>query len=105
MSERALTDREKQTLDCVGRGLTNKELATEMGITEGTAKAYVMRVRVKDPMHRNRYAMCQTRLAEQLDAWRVAWQSPMRMMLPACWDELEGILNPPRLPAPPTDPL
>jgi len=39
-----LTDREREVLAGLGRGLSNAELATELGITEPTAKTHVSRV-------------------------------------------------------------
>ena len=39
-----LTDREKEVLALVGRGLANKEIAYELGITERTARTYVSNI-------------------------------------------------------------
>ncbi len=39
-----LTDREKDVLRLLGRGLSNKEIATELGITERTARTYVSNI-------------------------------------------------------------
>jgi DNA-binding NarL/FixJ family response regulator len=36
-----LTTREREVLVCIARGLSNKSIATEMGLTEGTVKGYV----------------------------------------------------------------
>lgn len=42
-----LTDREREVLTGLGRGLSNAELAAELGITEPTAKTHVSRVLAK----------------------------------------------------------
>ncbi|MFC4224883.1 response regulator [Lysinibacter cavernae] len=39
-----LTDREREVLRCLGKGLTNSEIATELYISENTAKTHVSRV-------------------------------------------------------------
>lgn len=39
-----LTDREKDVLRCLGRGLSNKEIAAELFITERTARTYVSNI-------------------------------------------------------------
>ena len=39
-----LTDREKEVLALVGRGLANKEIAYELGITERTARTHVSNI-------------------------------------------------------------
>ncbi|WP_238739310.1 response regulator [Pseudomonas putida] len=38
---KALTDRERQTLELIARGMSNKLIAREMGLSEGTVKIYV----------------------------------------------------------------
>ena len=42
-----LTDRERDVVTALGRGLTNAELASELAITEATAKTHVSRVLAK----------------------------------------------------------
>ena len=37
----ALTEREEQTLSLIGTGLSNKQIARELGISDGTVKIYV----------------------------------------------------------------
>ncbi len=39
-----LTDREKDVLRCLGRGMSNKEIAAELFITERTARTYVSNI-------------------------------------------------------------
>jgi DNA-binding NarL/FixJ family response regulator len=36
-----LTGRERDVLACLGRGLTNRQIAADLGLTEGTVKVYV----------------------------------------------------------------
>lgn len=38
---KALTERERQTLELIARGMSNKLIAREMGLSEGTVKIYV----------------------------------------------------------------
>jgi two-component system nitrate/nitrite response regulator NarP len=40
-AHRALAPRERQLVDFVRRGLRNREIAAELGVTEGTVKAYL----------------------------------------------------------------
>ena len=46
-AEIALTPREQEVLDCLGRGLPNKLIAQALGITEATAKFHVSAVYAK----------------------------------------------------------
>jgi len=39
-----LTDREREVFDCLGEGLSNRQIATRLGIGENTAKTHVARV-------------------------------------------------------------
>jgi DNA-binding NarL/FixJ family response regulator len=39
-----LTERELEVLALVGRGLSNKEIATDLGITERTARTHVSNI-------------------------------------------------------------
>lgn len=41
------TPRERQVIECVGRGLPNKLIANELGISEATAKVHVKTVIIK----------------------------------------------------------
>lgn len=43
----ALTDREREVLTCVARGLSNAEIAGDMHISESTAKTHLKRVLMK----------------------------------------------------------
>jgi DNA-binding NarL/FixJ family response regulator len=44
---RALTDRELEVLTCLGRGLSNADIARELSLSEATVKSYVSRMLVK----------------------------------------------------------
>ncbi|OLF11347.1 response regulator [Actinophytocola xanthii] len=44
---RELTDRELEVMSCLGRGLSNAEIATELCLSEATVKSYVSRMLVK----------------------------------------------------------
>jgi DNA-binding NarL/FixJ family response regulator len=41
---RLLTPRQIQVLELVGRGLTNRQIASELGVTEGTVELHVTAV-------------------------------------------------------------
>lgn len=43
----ALTPRERDVLTCLGRGLSNQEIAAELGMAEATAKTHVGRILAK----------------------------------------------------------
>jgi DNA-binding NarL/FixJ family response regulator len=51
-----LSSREHQVYALVGRGLCNKEIARELGISDGTVKLHVHRILQKLGMH-NRYGI------------------------------------------------
>jgi len=44
---RDLTERERDVLACLGRGLSNADIATELHLSEATVKSYVSRMLVK----------------------------------------------------------
>jgi DNA-binding NarL/FixJ family response regulator len=52
-----LTPREYQVAMLVARGLTNKEIAHRLGVTEGTVKLHVHNI-LRKLGARNRYALC-----------------------------------------------
>jgi DNA-binding CsgD family transcriptional regulator len=51
-----VTSREYQVAMLVARGLTNKEVAHQLGVTEGTVKTYVHNI-LRKLAARNRYAL------------------------------------------------
>lgn len=59
----ALTPREESVLDCVSRGLANKEIAIVLGLSDSTVKVHVKAIMVKTGM-RNRTALA-------LHAWGI----------------------------------
>ena len=44
---RDLTDRDREVLTCLGRGLSNADIARELSLSEATVKSYVSRMLVK----------------------------------------------------------
>ncbi|HWO60559.1 MAG TPA: response regulator transcription factor, partial [Umezawaea sp.] len=44
---RELTERELEVLSCLGRGLSNADIARELSLSEATVKSYVSRMLVK----------------------------------------------------------
>ncbi|MFI0406057.1 response regulator [Actinomadura sp. 3N508] len=59
-----LTAREQEVLVCVGRGLSNRQIATKLGLAENTAKTHVSRVLAKLGMNSRVQAAI---LAQELD--------------------------------------
>jgi DNA-binding NarL/FixJ family response regulator len=57
MQVEQMTPREHQVAMLVVRGLTNKEIARQLGITEGTVKLHVHNILRKLGV-RSRYALC-----------------------------------------------
>lgn len=62
-----LTRREREVAELVGRGLSNRELAEQLVVTEGTAKVHVGRVLAKLGLHSR----------SQLAAWAVRQPAPV----------------------------
>jgi DNA-binding CsgD family transcriptional regulator len=66
-----MTSREYQVAMLVARGLTNKEIALQLGVTEGTVKTYVHSI-LRKVAARNRYALgakllrCECRPADNM---------------------------------------
>ena len=50
-SHRVLTSRELQVLDLLGKGMRNKEVAAELGISEDTARAHIKSILSKLNVH------------------------------------------------------
>ena len=87
---REFTRRERSIIDCLSRGLSNKQISLELGLTEGTARTYIARVRAKDPEHTSRYAMIRVKVRDDLSIWLGRWSD----RLPAdCLAELLSILS------------
>lgn len=51
-SSAALTEREREIIDGVGRGLTNKEIARQLGISDMTVKSHLQNIYAKLGVHR-----------------------------------------------------
>jgi two-component system, NarL family, nitrate/nitrite response regulator NarL len=60
-----LTPREREIVGLLRLGLRNKQIAVEMGITEGTVKIYLFRLFHKLEV-RNRFELAQCRAAEEM---------------------------------------
>ena len=52
-----LTSRERQLVDAISLGLCNKEIATRLGVEEGTVKVYCCRLFAKTGMTRFEIAL------------------------------------------------
>ncbi len=64
----ALTGQERRVLDLIGEGLTNRQIAEQMFLSENTTKNYVSSVLGKLGMHhRSQAAALAARLSEQQD--------------------------------------
>jgi LuxR family maltose regulon positive regulatory protein len=57
-----LTDREKEVLDLVGRGFSNKDIACELVISVGTVKNHLKRIYGKLDVHNRTRAVHQARI-------------------------------------------
>ena len=57
----ALTSRESQLIECLKLGLTNRQVASRLGLAEGTVKIYCMRVFRKTGMGRMEVALSELR--------------------------------------------
>jgi DNA-binding NarL/FixJ family response regulator len=57
VSENGLTAREQEVATLVARGLSNKEVALQLGLSDGTVKLYMHKI-LKKLGARNRYALC-----------------------------------------------
>lgn len=76
---RELSPRERQIAALMGQGLMNKEIAFELGLTEGTIKAYASRLYMKRPDMGRRYGAAklaardhERKLAIRLNGWIAA---------------------------------
>ena len=67
--QEVLTEREGQTLALIGAGLSNKQIARELGISDGTVKVYVRNLLRKFRLS-SRLALA-TRLHRSGASWRV----------------------------------
>lgn len=72
----SLTPREREIVGLLRQGLRNKQIAAEMGITEGTVKIYLFRLFHKLDV-RNRFELAQCAAADEMP------ESPARSALPA----------------------
>ena len=60
------SSRELPVIKCLSRGLLNKEIAFELGLTEGTVKEYVYLMKVRTGLNRTQLAIYGNRLMEVL---------------------------------------
>jgi two-component system nitrate/nitrite response regulator NarL len=78
----SLTPREREIVLLLRQGLRNKQIAVEMGITEGTVKIYLFRLFHKLDV-RNRFELAQCTAVDQTPAsTRVAGPPPSQRMPP-----------------------
>ena len=75
-----MTRREHQVVEQLALGKTNKEIGAVLGLTEGTVKVYVRRVKQKDPEHNSRYSFVkflvrdhERVMACRLNSWIRQW--------------------------------
>ena len=78
---RPLSLRERQVVEQVALGKSNKEIAWLLGTTEGTVKTYLARAKKQDPKRGNRYSAVkllirdhQRVMAIRLNAWIQQWR-------------------------------
>lgn len=91
-----LSNREKQVVSQVALGLTNKEVAARLGLSEGTVKTYLSNIKSKDPEHGTRYTLVKHLLRDQervrairLSEWLKKWEGSL---LPECKAEIHALL-------------
>ncbi|BAN47178.1 LuxR C-terminal-related transcriptional regulator [Metapseudomonas resinovorans] len=70
-----LTEREGQTLSLIGAGLSNKQIARELGISDGTVKIYVRNLLRKFRLH-SRLELA-TRVHRSGASWRTTEEPPL----------------------------
>lgn len=75
-----LTPREREIVSYLRQGMRNKQIAGEMGITEGTVKIYLFRLFHKLGV-RNRFELARVGITNQLQFPRMA-QMPMENQMP-----------------------
>jgi len=88
------TNRERQVIALIAQGKTNKEVAADMGLTEGTVKVYVRNLRSKFGF--TRYDLIKVMLrdeqrvrAVELNNWIQKWKE---QLTPEAMLEIRGIL-------------
>jgi DNA-binding CsgD family transcriptional regulator len=74
------TRRERQIVEQLALGKRNKEIGFALGLSEGTVKVYLSRLKQKDPEHNNRYSLAKYLLRDhervmaiRLNDWIAAW--------------------------------
>lgn len=86
---RGLTDRERQTLALIAEGLSNKLIARQLGISDGTVKVHVRHLLCKLDLHsRLELAAWAHRAGYSLDG-----QAPGAAGLPGSPPSLDGLLD------------
>ena len=96
ISNKPLTPREKQIVDCLSRGLRNKEIANDLGLSIGTVRVYISRMQDKYGARYNRYSFVllkardyQRCRAIELNEWIERWRETLQ---PQALAEIQSIM-------------
>jgi IS30 family transposase len=100
-----LTRREKQLVEQLAQGHSNKEIAFNLGLSTGTVKCYLSALKKKDPESANRYSAVKDLLRDhqrvqaiRLDRWIQQWgenlpEEARREVRAICAEQVAEILK------------